>query len=157
MNKSQIISLCKFFCLNLRPTEDEPKLDKDTCIDRLLDFLGQPHKDWVETGVEESEKKKPATKKAPAKKAAPAKAKAAKAAAPPRNTTISDYAKIKKVAGKGKMPEDEVLRSWVRAYVACFNMDKATTKHAIVTCSEKFGLDLSKKKSYIKQLLAEEL
>jgi hypothetical protein len=55
------------------------------------------------------------------------------------------------------MPTEEVLRAWVRAYVACFNLDKATTKHAIITCSEKFGVDMSKKKQHIKQLLAEEL
>ena len=148
MNKTQVLDLCKFFALDLHPTKDEPKLDKDTCIDRLLDFLGQPQIDWIDTGAEESSEKKKPVKKATPK---------TKVSATPNKATKSDYSKIKAVAGKGMMPSDEVLRSWVRAYIACFNMDKATTKHAIITCSEKFGLDLSKKKSYIKQMLAEEL
>eukprot|EP00980_Cylindrotheca_fusiformis_P021175 scaffold8136_cov127-Cylindrotheca_fusiformis.AAC.15 len=159
LNKAQIVELCNFFNLTLSPTKDEPKMDKDTCIDRLLDFLGGPHKDWL--AAEGKEKTKPATsptKKTTTKKkvSSPNKA-AASAAASPKYSTKSDYEKIKAATGKGKVPPDEVLRAWVRAYVACFNLDKATTKHAIITCSEKFGVDMSKQKAHIKQLLAEEL
>mmetsp|Transcript_1030 Transcript_1030/g.2011 ORF Transcript_1030/g.2011 Transcript_1030/m.2011 type:complete len:349 (-) Transcript_1030:281-1327(-) len=158
LNKSQIVDLCNFFALTLKPTKDEPKMDKDTCIDRLLDFLGTPHQDWLVDSLKEAAKPaKPASKKAsPA--AATSKAAAAKKKAPPaKNSTLSDYQKIKKAIGKKKVPSEEVLRAWVRAYVACFNLDKATTKHAIITCSEKFGVDMSKQKQLIKQILAEEL
>ena len=147
LNKSQIVDLCNFFALTLEPTKDEPKMDKDTCIDRLLDFLGHPQKDWLVDSVKET---------AAPKKAAPAAAKKAAPAAP-KVTTQSDYQKIKKAIGKKKVPSEDVLRAWVRAYVACFNLDKATTKHAIITCSEKFGVDMSKQKQLIKQILAEEL
>jgi hypothetical protein len=150
LNKAQIVDLCNFFNLTMVTTKDEPKMDKDTCIDRLLDFLGGPHKDWLisEEGTKKTKAVAAAPKKKPTKKAA---------AAPPKNTTKTDYGKIKDATGKGTMPTEEVLRAWVRAYVACFNLDKATTKHAIITCSEKFGVDMSKKKQHIKQLLAEEL
>eukprot|EP00568_Trieres_chinensis_P005106 CAMPEP_0183298668 /NCGR_PEP_ID=MMETSP0160_2-20130417/5629_1 /TAXON_ID=2839 ORGANISM="Odontella Sinensis, Strain Grunow 1884" /NCGR_SAMPLE_ID=MMETSP0160_2 /ASSEMBLY_ACC=CAM_ASM_000250 /LENGTH=56 /DNA_ID=CAMNT_0025460765 /DNA_START=32 /DNA_END=202 /DNA_ORIENTATION=- len=55
------------------------------------------------------------------------------------------------------MPSDKALRKWVRAYVRCFNLDKATTKHAIETASDKFGVDLTEKKTRIKELLTEEM
>lgn len=165
MKRNQIVDLCNFFALTLEPTKDEPKMDKDTCIDRLLDFLGNPHQDWLVDSLKEATApakkpaaaaaKKPTVAKkasAPAKKAAPAKKEPADTV-----STQSDYAKIKKAIGKKKVPSDEVLRAWVRAYVACFNLDKATTKHAIMTCSDKFGVDMSKMKQQIKQILAEEL
>lgn len=61
------------------------------------------------------------------------------------------------VLEKGKDPNDKQLRNWVRAYVRCFNLDKVTTKHALVTASDKFGVDLASKKSRIKELLTEEM
>lgn len=157
LNKSQIVDLCNFFALTLAPTKDEPKMDKDTCVDRLLDFLGQPQKDWLVDSVKEVSGAAPAAKKktpAAAAKKAPA---ATKTATATTSSTLSDYQKIKKAIGKKKVPSEDVLRAWVRAYVACFNLDKATTKHAIITCSEKFGVDMSKQKQQIKQILAEEL
>jgi len=146
LNKAQIVDLCNFFALTLETTNEEPKMDKDTCIDRLLDFLGAPHKDWLASSVKEPSTGKKSTSNPVTKK---------KAA--PKATTQSDYQKVKKAIATGKVPSEDVLRSWVRAYVACFNLDKATTKHAIITCSEKFGVDMSKRKQQIKQLLAEEL
>lgn len=154
LNKSQIVDLCNFFALTLKATKDEPKMDKDTCIDRLLDFLGNPHKDWLVDSLKETAATAPTKKTATA---ASTSKPAAKKAPAPKNTTVSDYQKIKKAIGKKKVPSEEVLRAWVRAYVACFNLDKATTKHAIITCSEKFGVDMSKQKQLIKQILAEEL
>ncbi|CAJ1936611.1 unnamed protein product [Cylindrotheca closterium] len=162
LNKSQIVELCHFFALTLETTKDEPKMDKDTCIDRLLDFLGNPHQDWLVDSLKETSTaatKKTTTTTAAAAAASKPSTAATKKKVPaaPSNTTLSDYQKIKKAIGKKKVPSEEVLRSWVRAYVACFNLDKATTKHAIITCSEKFGVDMSKQKQLIKQILAEEL
>jgi hypothetical protein len=48
---------------------------------------------------------------------------------------------------KGKKPNDIALRQWVKAYVVCFDMDSATTKHAIKTASDRFGFDLAKRKN----------
>lgn len=155
LKKDQIVDLCNFFAVTLEPTKEEPKMDKETCIDRLLDFLGTPNKDWL---VDSSSKKTPkkaasAEKKSPAKKATPTATPKAKVVSAPKN----DYTKIKSAAGKKKMPSDDVLRAWVRTYVACFNSEKATAKHAIATCAEKFGVDMSSKKKEIKAMIGEEL
>ena len=60
-------------------------------------------------------------------------------------------------AARPKAVSDKALRNWVKAYISCFNMDKATIKHAIETASDKFGVDLKDKKLKIKQLLTEEM
>jgi hypothetical protein len=52
---------------------------------------------------------------------------------------------------------DKSLRRWVKAYVVCFNMDKATVKHAIETASDKFGVNKVSKKDVLKLFLTEEL
>lgn len=70
-----------------------------------------------------------------------------------------DKAKAKpksKSKESGEIPSDEKLREWVKAYVACFNMESSTLKHAIEVASSKFGVDLSKKKKTIKLMLTEE-
>ena len=53
------------------------------------------------------------------------------------------------------MPTDAELKKWVDAYVACFSMDKATAKHAIQTASDKFEMNLIKKRPVIMNLLRE--
>ena len=50
---------------------------------------------------------------------------------------------------------DAPLKKWVHADINCFNLDKATAKHAIETVSDKFGIDMSDKKSEIMDLLRE--
>lgn len=126
---AEIKNLCDTFDVD-RSAEGGKSLGKDDLIDRLLDFLGKPEKKSTKTQQKKSSKKKAATS--------------------------SSSSKEEKVE-KGKMPSDKALRKWVQAYVACFNLDKATTKHAMETASEKFGIDLSEKKSRIKELLAEEM
>ncbi|KAI2512172.1 hypothetical protein MHU86_2259 [Fragilaria crotonensis] len=59
--------------------------------------------------------------------------------------------------GEQREVSDKALRRWVKAYIACFNMDKATIRHAIQTASDKFGVNLASKKEVLKQLLTEEL
>lgn len=120
-----------------------------------MDFLGAP--DETLTTLKPVGSKAASKKKAGAKKGSKkSKAKSesddeAEVKEPP-----TDFSKIKALK-KGDKPDEETLRQWVRAYVACFDMDSATTKHAIKTASEKFGCDLSKEKSKIKELLAEEM
>ena len=58
---------------------------------------------------------------------------------------------------KGQMPTDEQLRQWVRAFVQCFDMEKATVKVALEIAGDKFGVNLSEKKDRIKELLTEEM
>ena len=156
MNKTQFMELCKFFDFDLFPTKDEPKMDKDTCIDRLLDFLGAPHSDWLNPSVDV---KKSSTKLTSKKKTSTSTRKPAPMTIKPTPTRITDYATIKAFASRKtkNMPTDDVLRAWVRSYLACFNLDKATTKHAIMTCSEKFGVDMTRRKTDLKILLADEM
>ena len=128
--------------------------DKDTLIDRLLDFLGQPD--------EKLTKAKPTTSKAKPKKSAasPEKPKAKEAKKKSAKKEAHGESKeddTEEEPGEDGMPSDETLRKWVRAYVCCFNLDKATTKHALQTASDKFGVDLSAKKARIKELLTEEM
>lgn len=59
--------------------------------------------------------------------------------------------------GAHKLPSEKDLRKWVKAYVACFNLNKATINHAIETASEKFGVNVSSKKAILKTLLTEEI
>jgi hypothetical protein len=124
-----------------------------------LDFLGGPDETLTTLKPAAVGSKSAPKKKAGAKKGAKkSKAKSEtddeseeEVKEPPK-----DFSKIK-VLKKGDKPDEEALRQWVRAYVACFDMDSATTKHAIKTASEKFGCDLSKEKSKIKELLGEEM
>lgn len=61
------------------------------------------------------------------------------------------------VDADGKMPSDEILRRWVRAFVRCHNMKSATIKKAVEIASEKFGVDMSGTKQRLKELLTEEM
>jgi hypothetical protein len=168
--------LCDFFNIDRSSFDDKGALDKEALIDRLLDFVGAPDPDLVnDAGKMKSTKKSPA-KKASAKKETPKK----KKSTPKKKTPSKAKKSSKKVEDeeesdhiddevkanpfalvndhkKGDKPSDDALRQWVRAYVVSFDMDSATTKHAIKTASDKFGLDLTKQKDRIKELLAEEM
>ena len=54
------------------------------------------------------------------------------------------------------MPSDDVLRTWVRAFVACHNMSTATLRNAIEIASSKFGVDMKGKKETLKMFITEE-
>ena len=152
--------LCDFFDVIRTEPETGKSLNKEDTIENLLDFLGQPHADflsvtWANSNSSTkkpngSSKKKPKATTPKAKKETPKKQKPAKS--PP-----SHPFKLVLSHEKGKAPTDATLRNWVQAYIVCFDMDLATSKHAIQTASDKFGYDLSKKKDKMKQMLAEEM
>lgn len=50
-------------------------------------------------------------------------------------------------------PSARKLRTWVKAYVTCFDLDKCNAKHAISTASEKFKVDLNVKKDILMEML----
>lgn len=154
LNIPDIKVLCDFFSVD-RSAEDGKALSKEDLIDRLLDFLGGP--DETLTTLKPAASKGASKKKAGAKKGGKkSKAKSESEDEEEVKEPPKDFSKIKELK-KGDKPDEEVLRQWVRAYVACFDMDSATTKHALKTASEKFGCDMSKEKSKIKELLAEEM
>ena len=135
----QIKKVCDFFSLDRSGIHD-----KEALVNLLLDFLGKPDDKFV--------------------KGSKSKSSAAKSKASKKTTTKADeYDDLEEEEDdnvplkKGGMPTDEQLRKWVRAYVRCFNMEKATIKHALEIAGDKFDVDLSEKKGVLKQLLTEEM
>ena len=169
-------ALCDLFDLDRRPPEGKAAIDKETLIDRLLDFLCAPDAKLTKTanktkspkrGRGKSKSPKPVKKRARkvAKKVSPKKKKEkeekeeeVESEEEEEIEEEEEEEEEEEVNGDGKkIPSDKKLRKWVKAYVNCFNLDKATTKHAIETASDKFGVDLIEKKATIKELLSEEL
>jgi len=146
--------------------------DKETLIDNLLDFLGAPDAKLTKGFMKKKNPKSPITttkkRKASGEEKSSSKKKKLKKA---EENVIEDEDDYEDYDDEGmdveihtpttndgkKMPSDSKLRKWVKAYVGCFNLDKATTKHAIETASDKFGVNMSSKKAKIKMLLADEL
>jgi DEK C terminal domain len=141
MTVPQLKSLCDFFDVD-RTAGPGEKVDKDVLIDRLLDFLSNPHPKYTSVGAKD--------KKSPAKK------KKGKSDEEDDDDDDDDDEEPADGEGKGKLPSDKELRKWVKAYVACHDMNTATTKHALDVASGKFGVDMKPKKKTIKLFLTEE-
>ena len=129
--------LCDVFDVDRSPST----IDKDELIERLLDFLSAPNAKLTNAGGESAKKKTPPKKKKGKKKH--------------DEETEDDESEEEEEIEEGKMPSDKALKKWVKAYVACFNMDKVTANHALETASDKFGVDLKEKKGFIKKMLTE--
>jgi hypothetical protein len=139
----QIKKLCDVFHV------DRTKLEnKDVLVDALLDFLGAPSEDQLKGAKKQASKKKKATSSSTTERDD-----VVKKDEPEEDDDEDDDVPLK----TGQLPSDDALRKWVRAYVRCFNLKKATIKHAIATASDKFGVDVSKKKALIKVLLTSEM
>jgi hypothetical protein len=145
MNIAQIRKLCHFFHVDHKGEGKKP-LNKEGTVEKLLDFLGEP--DVGLTVDEPSE-----ATKAPKSTTTTAGTVNRKVKKKPSEDSFD----VIKTHTKGEKPSDEALRQWAKAYVVCFDMDKATTKHAILTASDKFGVDLAPRKAKIKEMLAEEM
>lgn len=131
---------------------------KEELVDRVCDFLGNPS-DLLAKHPEVAESSSNGKKKAPPKKktAKGTKGKTSGGTKKVPEAVPKDPFALVKDHTKGEKPTDDAMRQWVRAYVVCFDMDSATTKHAIMTASTKFGVDLAPSKGRIKELLAEEM
>jgi hypothetical protein len=128
---------------------------KEELVDRLCDFLGNPS-DLLAKPPAEPKSSTNGQKKATPKKKSAARKKAGTTKKAPAAEQKDPFALVKDHT-KGEKPSDDALRQWVKAYVVCFDMDSATTKHAIMTASTKFGVELAPSKGRIKELLAEEM
>lgn len=125
---------------------DRTNSSKEDIVQRLSEFLAAPDKELTKSFIKEK-----------AKKAQSKKRKAAdEDDDEDEEIRIAKKAKTNREGGD-KEPTEEELRKWAKAYVQCFNLDMATTKHAIETASDKFGFDLAGKKQLIKSLLADEM
>ena len=146
--------------------------DKESLVDCLLDFLGAPDPTLTKgakkrgakhaslpkdsNGGRKRKKSNGKSKNTPRKRTSSQKEEMNESSNSDAGDEM-DTDEPKKLDSGAKMPTDSQLRKWVKAYVSCFNLDKATTKHAIETASDKFGVNLNTKKTKIKMLLADEL
>lgn len=144
-------NMCDLFDIDRSAGAGE-KQDKEFLVDKLLDFLGEPDKKLTKTWINNNKKKAAAAARKEKEASKKSKKKRVEESSDDDDEDGDDM--YDEVDGK-KMPTDKAIRRWVKAYVRCFNLDKATTKHAMETCSDKFGVDLSEKKTFIKQLLTE--
>jgi hypothetical protein len=152
------------------------KHDKDSLIDALLDFLGAPAADMLKGQNKATSSSKATTKakgkkrKQPPQETNKEKAKTSKKKAKAKkededeeeeeendDEVASDNASAYEQPSKGKMPNDNQLRQWVKAFVQCYNMDKVSIKVALEVAGDKFGVDLAHKKDLLKVMLTEEL
>merc|ERR1712194_22117 len=150
----QLKSLCDMFDVDRTPGPEGEKVDKDVLIDRLLDFLGAPHEEYTNGFAKKEEKK--STDGGKKKKATKPKATKDDDEEMEDADDDDDDDGDDEEHGDGKLPSDKQLRKWVKAYVACHNMNTATTKHALEVASSKFGVDMKPKKKTIKMFLTEE-
>jgi flagellar biosynthesis GTPase FlhF len=134
------------------------KTSKDDLVDCLLDFLGAPDAKLTNTKKVDSKPKAKTPKQAKKKKAKKQEeSEEEDSQEKEESEEESEQKDSDDKVEKGKMPSDKALRKWVHAYVACFNLEKATTKHALETASDRFGVDLSSKKDLLKELLTDAL
>jgi hypothetical protein len=142
----QLRNLCDFFSVDRTGYQG-----KDSLVDALLDFLGEPDEEKMK-GTTVQEKKGQKGKKGKAKKS--------EDEAGDREYDDVDDEKLPNAeldAKNNEMPSDDMLRKWVRAYVRCHNMKKSSVKDAMTIASEKFGVDISAQKARLKELLTEEI
>ena len=138
MSITELKKMCDIFDVDRR---SKGNITKDELVNRLLDFLGEP--DVKLTNASRKENRT-------------VKTKSPKQSKDEENSEEEHKEEGSNEQGENKIPDDKALRKWVRAYVTCFNMNKATLKHALETVSDKFGVDLTPKKDRIKELLVEE-
>ena len=121
-------------------------LKKKELIELLLTFLESPSAEMVlpEGG-------RPAKKRG----RKPGSKNKKKSVAVEKDEDEDDAFEVLEEESEGGKPSKAQLKKWVKAYINCFNLDKATAKHAIETASDKFGTDLSDKKAVIMDLLRE--
>jgi hypothetical protein len=164
----EIRDLCDFFALDRSGVNPKAEL-----IDRLLDFLSEPSAEHVKgnkaaaKASSSASKRKGGSGKKKKKKddsseeesdeeeeeeeeeaeATPKKGKKEKG----KNDKGVDLHKVE----KGKAPTDDTLRAWVKCFVQCYDLEKASIKVALQVAGDKFGVDLGDKKDLLKEMLAD--
>lgn len=152
---SDIKRLCDFFAIDRSGAKD-----KDTLVDALLDFLGEPGENLLKHkgGLKGSaQKKRKSRKDDDEDQESDDETESEDYERKPKKIKPSPKSKTSKAKGRARMPSDGELRRWVNAYIMCHNMEKSTLKHAMEIAGEKFGVDLSSQKAKLKQFLAEAL
>lgn len=157
-------SLCDLFDISRQYAPGSKKLpDKEGLVDLLLDFLGAPNASLTKSAQAKPKRgpskspKKTSTEDTPKKKRGRPPKKKVEEDVEMAEAEVVEEEDVDEVIDGKTIPSEKKLRNWVKAYVNCFNLEKATTNHAIETASDKFGVDLACKKDKIKDLLSEEM
>lgn len=162
---SATIPLLKTFC-------DLLCLDRSGCTtkvaltERLLEFLESPSESKIKQSYVNALKKKRKSSDSVAKTEPKSNKKKKKEEnaddsedeMASNNERDADEEDVEEIEGIS-FPTEKWIRKWVRAYLTCFNTDNVTTKHAIATASEKFGVDFNvkEKKKQLKEMISEEI
>lgn len=159
LKASEIKTICDFFTI-----DRSGHSSKESQVELLLDFLGEPREDLLK-GSKASGEKKAAAKKEKAKKEKKAKAAEedddddeAEEAGNDNNNNDDDKDDEELLhPKKGEMPSDKTLHAWVRAFVRCYDTESAKIATALDIAHKKFGVDMADKKEQIKTWLMEEV
>jgi hypothetical protein len=151
----ELRDLCDFFALDRSGIRDKADL-----IDRLLDFLSAPSAEHVK-GSKAAKASSTSTRKGGSSKK---KKDDSSEEESEEEDEDQDEEKPKKgkdkdadllKVEKGKVPNDDALRAWVKCFVQCYDLEKASIKVALQVARDKFGVDLGDKKDLLKEMLAE--
>ena len=137
--------------LDRSPVNGKPQL-KGELADNLLDFLADPDEESVCKNPEKKKRGRPAKVKTDDEEAGK---KTTKKKRKKNEVVESEEESDDEEEDKDGKPSAKKLQKWVKAYVTCFNLDKATGKHAVQTASDKFGVDMSDRKKDIMDILKE--
>jgi len=144
-------SICDFFCV-----DRSGPIDKEQLVERMLEFLRAPSVQGTKHGKSNTRKRSIESDLSEQQR----KVKKIKVHIDDdetENEDTEDEQEVKQSGNKKEVPTNDMLKAWVKAYCTCFNLDKVTTKHAMETVSDKFGMDLSSMKENIRGLLTEEM
>lgn len=148
-------ALLKSFC-DILAIHRASNTNKKVKIEKLITFLAAPSESLMgtsqTTAVEEVIAKSAETRK---RKGRPTKS--GSSTPSKKKAKVPDDDDNDEVIDGKTIPSTKKLRTWVKAYVACFDLDKCNAKHAIGTASDKFKVDLDVKKNTIMEMLKEEI
>jgi ribosomal protein L12E/L44/L45/RPP1/RPP2 len=160
----EVRDLCDFFALDRSGVNAKAEL-----IDRLLDFLSEPSAEHVKgnkaaakasssaskrKGGSGKKKKKDDSSEEESDEDDEEEEEEEETEATPKKGKKEKGVDLHKVE-KGKVPTDDTLRAWVKCFVQCYDLEKASIKVALQVAGDKFGVDLGDKKDLLKEMLAE--
>jgi hypothetical protein len=154
----ELRDLCDFFALDRSGIRDKADL-----IDRLLDFLSDPSAEHVK-GSKAAKASSASKRKGGSSKKKKDDSSEEESDEEDEEQDEDEEPKPKKgkdkgvdllKVEKGKVPNDDALRAWVKCFVQCYDLEKASIKVALQVAGEKFGVDLGDKKDLLKEMLAE--
>jgi ribosomal protein L12E/L44/L45/RPP1/RPP2 len=153
----EIRDLCDFFALDRTGISAKAEL-----IDCLLDFLSAPSAENVKGGkaakaASSASKRKGGSskKKDDSEEESEEEEEDQEDETEPKSKKSKDKGVALLKVTKGEVPADDTLRAWVKCFVQCYDLEKASIKVALQVAGDKFGVDLGDKKELLKGMLAD--